>query len=78
MPRQNNHHFADVIFKLAFINQNQRISTQISMESLSMCSVSNKPVLVQVWCRLGDKPLTEEIMMTMFTSAYMRHSALVI
>ena len=65
---------ADNIFKRIFVNENVRISIQISLKSVSKGSIDNKPALVQVmaWRRTGDKPLTEA-MLTQFANAYMRH-----
>ena len=65
---------ADNIFKCIFLNKNDRIPIQLSLKFVPRSSIDNKPALVQVmaWCRTGDKPLPE-LMMTLFTDAYMRH-----
>ena len=65
---------ADDIFKRIFLNENVRISIQISLKFVPKGSIDNKPALVQVmaWRRIGDKPLSEP-MLTRFTDAYMRH-----
>ena len=65
---------ADDIFKCIFVNENIRISIQISLESVPNDLIDNKSALVQVtaWRWTGDKPLPEP-MMTQFTYAYMRH-----
>ena len=62
------------IFKCIFVNENIRISIQISLESVPNDLTDNKSALVQVmaWRRTGDKPLPEA-MMTQFTDAYMRY-----
>ena len=64
---------ADDIFKRIFINEDVRISIQISLQSVPKGSIDKKPALVQVmaWRRTGDKPLPET-MLTQFTDAYMR------
>ena len=65
---------ADDIFKCIFLNENIRISIQISLKIIPKSLIDHKSALVQVmaWRRIGDKPLPE-IMMTQFTDAYMRH-----
>ena len=65
---------ADKIFNRIFVNENVRISIQISLKSVLKGSTDNKPALVQVmaWRRTGDKPLSEA-MLTQFTDACMRH-----
>ena len=63
---------ADDIFKHIFLNENARISSQISLKFVRYCPIDNKSALVQVmaWRRAGDRPLSEA-MMTQFTDAYM-------
>ena len=75
-PRQNGRHFADDTFKRIFLNENIRISINISLKFLPKGPISNNPVLDQImaWRRSGDKPLSEP-MLVKFTDAYMRHSA---
>ena len=65
---------ADDIFNWIFLNENGRISIQISLKFVPKSPTDNKPALVQVmaWCWIGDKPLPEP-MMTQFTDTYMRH-----
>ena len=65
---------ADDIFKRIFVNENIRISIQISLKFVPKSLIDNKSALVQVmaWRRIGDKPFTEA-MMTQFTDAYMWH-----
>ena len=62
---------ADDILKWIFLNENGKISIQISLKYVPKSSIDNKPALVQVmaWCRTGDKPLSEPTM-TQFTDAY--------
>ena len=62
------------IFKRIFLNENARISIQISLKFVPKGSIDNKPALAQVmaWRRIGDKPLSDPIL-TQFTDAYMQH-----
>ena len=55
----------DDIFKRIFVNENIRISIQISLKFVPKSLIDNKPALVQAmaWRRKGDKPLPE-VMMT--------------
>ena len=55
---------ADDIFKRIFLNDNVRISIQISLKFVPRGSINNKPALIQVmaWRRTGDKPLPEEML----------------
>ena len=61
---------ADDIFKCIFLNENDRITIQISLKFVLEGPTDNKPALVQVmaWRRSGDKPLPEP-MVTQFTDA---------
>ena len=65
---------ADDIFKCIFLNENERISIQLSLKLVHRSLTDDKPALVQVmaWRRTGDKPLPEP-MLTRFTDALMRH-----
>ena len=65
---------ADDIFKWIFLNENDRIPIQISLKFVPKSPIDNKPALVQVvaWCRTGDKPLPEA-MMIQLTDANMGH-----
>ena len=64
MPRQNGRHFADVIFKCIFLNENAWIHIKISLKFVPKGSINNIPALVQimVWRRPGDKPLSEPML----------------
>ena len=66
--------FADDIFKHIFLNENDRISIQISLKFVPRGSNDYKSAFVQVmaWHQTGDKPLPEQ-MLTQFIAAYMRH-----
>ena len=73
--RQNGGHFPD-IFKCIFMNENFFISFQISLKFVLKGPIDNKSALVQVmaWCRTGDKPLSEPMMVS-FSGGNMRYSA---
>ena len=60
-PRQNGRHFADDTFKRIFMNENVRISINISLKLVPKGLINNIPALVQImaWRRSGDKPLSE-------------------
>ena len=73
-PGQNGCHFADVMFKRIFLNENIRISNKISLKCDLWGLIDNMSALVKIiaWCRPGNKPLSEP-MLTQFTEAYMGH-----
>ena len=64
---------ADDIFKCIFLNENDRISIQISLKFVPRGPVDNKWALVHVmaWHRIGDKPLSES-KLTRFTSYFLK------
>ena len=66
-PRQNGRHFADDIFKRIFVNENVRISIEISLKFVPKGPINNNPALVQImaWRRPGDKPLSEPVMVSL-------------
>ena len=68
-PRQNGRHFGDDTFKRIFLNESVEISIKISLKFVPKDSINNIPALVQVmaWRRLGDKPLTEPIVVRLLT-----------
>ena len=68
-PRQNGRHFADDNFKRIFMNENVRISTNISMKFVPKSLIDNIPALVQImaWRRPDDKPLSEPMMVNLLT-----------
>ena len=68
-PRQNGRHFADGTFKLFFQNENVWISIKISLKFVPKAPINNIPSLVQImaWCRPGDKPLSEPMMVSLLT-----------
>ena len=63
-PRQNGRHFADDTFKPIFLNGNILISIKISLKFVPKVQINNIQALVQImaWCRPGDKPLSEPMM----------------
>ena len=58
---------ADNIFKCIFLTENDKIPIPISMKLVLRIPIDNKTALVQVmvWCRTGDKPLTEPMMVSL-------------
>ena len=68
-PRQNGRHFADDTFKRIFVNENVRISINISLKFVPKGLINNIPALVQImaWPRPGDKPLSEPMMVSLLT-----------
>ena len=68
-PRQNGRHFADDTFKRIFLNENVRISIKISLKFVPNGPIDNNLALVQImaWCRSGDKPLSEPMMVSLLT-----------
>ena len=66
-PRQNGGHFPDDIFKCIFLFENAWI--WISLKFVPKVRVNNIPALVQImaWRRIGDKPLSEPMMVNLVT-----------
>ena len=66
-PRQNGRRFADDLFKCIFLNENARISLEISLKSVPKVQINNIQALVRAmaWRRSGDKPLSEPIMVSL-------------
>ena len=62
--RQNGRHFTDDNFKCIFLNENVRISIEISLKFFPKGRINYIPSLVQImaWRRPGDKPLSEPMM----------------
>ena len=69
--------WAEDIFKCIFLNENCFDLIEISLKFVPKGTINNKSALVQImaWRRTGDNPLSEP-RMSLFTDAYMRHSAL--
>ena len=63
-PWQNGRHFADDIFTRIFVNENLWIPIKISLKFVPRGSINNMPALIRImaWCRPGDKPLSEPMM----------------
>ena len=68
-PRQNGRLFADDTFKRIFLNENIRISIKNSLKFVPKGLINNSPalVLIMAWRRLGDKPLSEPMMVRSLT-----------
>ena len=68
-PRQNGRHFADDIFKCIFLNENVRIPIKIAMKFVPKGPINNILALVQImaWCRPGNKPLSEPMVVSLTT-----------
>ena len=68
-PRQNGRHFADDVFKCIFLNENVWILLKISLKFVPKGPINNIPSLVQImaWCRPGDKPLSEPMIVSLLT-----------
>ena len=71
-PRQNGRHFPDDIFNYIFLNENIWISIKISLKFVPKGLFDNIPALVEImaWCRSGDKPLSEPMMVSLPTHIY--------
>ena len=71
-PRQNGRLSPDDIFKWIFLNENLWISNKISLKFVPKGQINNIPALVQImaWCRSGDKPLSETMMVSLLTHIY--------
>ena len=67
--RQNGCHFPDDTLKCFFLNQNVSILIKISLRIVPKGSINNIPALVQImaWRQLGDKPLSEPMMISLLT-----------
>ena len=63
-PRQNGRLFADDTFERIFLTENIRILSKISLKFVPKGLINNIPalVLIMAWRRLGDKPLSEPMM----------------
>ena len=68
-PRQNGRHFADVIFKCIFLNENIWIPIKTSLKLVPQGPINDIPALFQImaWRRPGDKPLSEPMMVSLTT-----------
>ena len=68
-PGQNGRHFPDDHLKCIFLNENIWISIHISLKFAPKGRINNIPALVRImaWRRLGDKPLSEPMMVGLLT-----------
>ena len=68
-PRQNGRHFPDDKFKHIFFNENVWIPITISLKFVPNGLINKIPSLVQImaWRWLGDKPLSEPMMVSLLT-----------
>ena len=59
--------FTDDIFKSIVLNENEWISTRISLKFVLKVLINNIPALVQIiaWRRSGGKPLSEPMMVSL-------------
>ena len=65
--RWNGHHLTNDIFKCIFLNENVWIPIKISLKFVPKGPINNIPTLVQImaWRHLGDKPLSESMMVSL-------------
>ena len=68
-PSQTGHHFPDDIFKFTFMNENIWIDIKTSLKLVPKGPFNNIVALVQImaWCRPGDKPLSEAMIVSSLT-----------
>ena len=68
-PRQNGRHFPDDFFKCIFMNENVLFLIKISLKFVPKAPIDNIPALVQImaWRRLGNKPLSDPMMVSLLT-----------
>ena len=69
--RQNGRHFEEDIIKCIFMDENIWISIKISPNFAPKGQMDNISALVQImaWCKPGDKPLSEPMMVSLLTYA---------
>ena len=72
LPGRNGHHFADDIFRCILVNEKFYILINISLNFVPKGPIDNNPALVEImaWCRPGDKPLSEPMMVNLLMSIY--------
>ena len=68
-PRKNGRHSTDDIFRSIFLNENVWSSLKISLKFVPEVLINSIPTLVQIitWCRPGDKPSFEPMMLILPT-----------
>ena len=74
-PRQNGRHLADNIFKYIHFNENFWIIHKISPKYVPYGFNNKMTALVQImaWCRTGDEPLSEPMLVCFTDSNAWRH-----
>ena len=67
--RKNGRHLTDDTLKRIFLNESDIISIKISLTFVPKGPINDIPALVQImaWCRPGDKPLSESMMVSLLT-----------
>ena len=67
--RQNGRHFPGDIFKWIFLNETAWISIKLSQKFVPDDPIKKIPALVQImaWCRSGDRPSSEQMMVRLLT-----------
>ena len=70
--RQNGCHFANDSLKCIFVNENVWILIKISLKLAPKSPINNiiALVLIIAWCQLGDKPLSELLLVRLLTHIY--------
>ena len=68
-PRQDGRHFADDIFMCISFDENRCILIKSSLKYVRKSPIDNNPALVEIlaWCRSGDKPLSQPMMISLPT-----------
>ena len=68
-PRQNGRHFGEDTLKRIFFNEKVRILLKVSLKLVPRGPINNSPSLIQImaWRRLGDKPLSEPMVVSLLT-----------
>ena len=75
-PQQNDCHFACIIFKVVWLEENCCIFLNFHLYLFKGVQFNNNPALVKIiaWCQADDKSLSEPVMVQFF-DAKMRLSA---
>ena len=72
LPGQNGRHFTDDIFRCILGNEKFYVLINISLNFVPKGPIDNNPALVEImaWCRPGDKPLSEPMMVNLLMYIY--------
>ena len=56
-------------YQCIFMSENVWIAIKITLKFISMCTINNILALVQImaWCRAGDKPFSEPMLVSLLT-----------